>query len=56
MRGKGIGKRLLEMWHEDLMLQSDKPLVLCCTAGERSGKMIYDITKETVSTGYGIRR
>ena len=39
MRGKGIGKRLLEMWHEDLMLQSDKPLVLCCTAGERPGKM-----------------
>ena len=31
MRGKGIGKRLLEMWHEDIMAQPKKPLGLFCT-------------------------
>lgn len=31
MRGKGIGKRLLEMWYEDILAQSCKPLGLFCT-------------------------
>ena len=55
MRGKGIGKRLLEMWHEDLMLQSNKPLVLCCTAGERPGKMYeaYDFLRVREGANWG---
>ena len=55
MRGKGIGKRLLEMWYEDLMQQADKPLVLCCTAGERPGKMYepYGFLRVKEGANYG---
>ncbi|MBQ4109096.1 MAG: GNAT family N-acetyltransferase [Clostridia bacterium] len=31
MRGQGIGKKLLEMWHKDLTELSGKPLALFCT-------------------------
>lgn len=31
-RGQGIGRRLLDMWYEDLMQQPDRPLGLFCSA------------------------
>lgn len=39
-RGQGIGKRLLDMWVEDVKDRADLPLALFCTAGsEKLAKM-----------------
>lgn len=34
VRGRGIGRQLLELWHEDLTRREDRPLALFCSAKE----------------------
>ncbi|MBR2037490.1 MAG: GNAT family N-acetyltransferase [Lachnospiraceae bacterium] len=39
VRGKGIGKKMLEVWFEDLQKQPNPPLGLFCTANTRVAKL-----------------
>ena len=45
-RGQGIGKQMMQMWHNDILQRSDKPLGLFCTGNERVVQLYY---------GYGFR-
>lgn len=40
-RGQGIGKKMLQMWHDDLQARKDKPLALFCTVNARAAKLYY---------------
>ena len=41
MRGKGIGKRVLEVWFEDLQNQPNPPAALFCTADLRPAQLYF---------------
>ena len=41
MRGKGVGKKMLEVWFEDLQNQSSPPLGLFCTAAIRPAQLYF---------------
>lgn len=56
-QGKGIGRKLLNMWHEDLMQQKDRPLGLFCSA--KNGYLIdlyggYGFTQAVIKPGYSM--
>lgn len=41
LRGQGIGKKMLEIWYEDLMQQQDRPLGLFCSASTQRLVEVY---------------
>lgn len=41
MRGKGIGKRMLAVWFEDLQSLLNPPLALLCTADSRAAQLYF---------------
>ena len=41
-RGQGIGKKMLQMWYDNLQTREDKPLALFCSANDRVVGMYYD--------------
>ncbi len=41
-RGQGIGKKMLQIWYDDLQTREDKPLALFCSANDRVAGMYYD--------------
>jgi GNAT superfamily N-acetyltransferase len=56
-QGRGIGRKLLNMWYEDLMQQPDRPLGLFCSA--KNGYLIdlyggYGFTQAVVKLTYSM--
>ena len=45
-RGQGIGKQMMQLWHEDILQRPDKPLGLFCTGNQLVAPLYY---------GYGFR-
>lgn len=40
-RGQGIGKKMLQLWYDNLQNRRDKPLALFCSANERVADLYY---------------
>ena len=40
-RGQGIGRKMLDFWHNDLKTRENLPLALFCTAGEEGLAKLY---------------
>lgn len=40
-RGQGIGKKMMELWHQDIQNREDKPLALFCSSKERPTHLYY---------------
>ena len=51
VRGQGIGKKMLELWHEDLTGREDKPLALFCSAKEQAAKLYFPYGFQTAIKG-----
>ena len=51
VRGQGIGRKMLELWYEDLNARSDKPLALFCSAKEQAAKLYFPYGFRTAIKG-----
>ncbi|MBQ9974142.1 MAG: hypothetical protein IJP02_04195 [Oscillospiraceae bacterium] len=50
-RGRGIGKKVLELWYEDVSSREDKPLALFCSAKERAARLYFPYGFQTAMKG-----
>ena len=41
LRGQGLGKKMLEVWYNDLSKRSDLPLCFLCTGEKRAAKLYF---------------
>ncbi len=51
LRGKGIGHKMLEVWHEDIYSRQDLPLCFLCMGDKRAAKLYFPYGFTTIEKG-----